>query len=110
MRQNIQEDIESTGFIAPAGRALGDERRSVAVASLIATAALAISIIIAATVVSVGMARADVAGNVIDNEGSLFVITLLLGLFFIGLGGLTVLSMPHKPKRHDNSPHHPTHA
>jgi hypothetical protein len=39
-----------------------------------------------------------VATNVIDNEGSLFAIALLLGLFFIGIGSLTVVSLPHHPR------------
>jgi len=52
-------------------------------------------------VVSVGIARANVVGNVIDNEGSLFTVALLLGLIFIGMGGLTVFTLPgHKPKKH----------
>ena len=44
--------------------------------------------------VSVGIARANVVGNVIDNEGSLFAVALVLGLLFIGMGGLTVLTLP----------------
>ena len=48
-----------------------------------------------------GRKRADVAANVIDNEGGLFAIALLLGLLFIGMGSLTVLSLPphHKHKK-----------
>ena len=46
---------------------------------------LALSTIVAATVVSVGIARANVVGNVIDNEGSLFTVALLLGLIFIAV-------------------------
>lgn len=64
-------------------------------AELMATLALAISILVAATVVSIGVARADVATNVIDNEGGLFALALLLGLLFIGMSGLTALSLPH---------------
>jgi hypothetical protein len=40
------------------------------------------------------MARADVATNVIDNESGVFAVALLLGLLFIGMGGLTALSLP----------------
>ena len=87
----MRKPIDSTGFTAPAGRALGRERRTVALAELIAIVGLALSTIVAATVVSVGIARADVAGNVIDNEGSVFTVALLLGLIFIAMGGLTVL-------------------
>ena len=109
----MRQHIEDTGFLAPNGHDLGQERRTVAVASLIATSALAFSTIVVATVVSVGIARADVASNVIDNEGTLFALALVLGLLFIGMGGLTILSLPHKPKteRHsDHRPHHPTPA
>jgi hypothetical protein len=91
----MRKHIEGTGFIAPTDRALGNERRTVALAELVATAALAFAIIVIATVVSVGIARADVVGNVIDNEASLFAVALLLGLLFIGMGGLTILTLPH---------------
>jgi len=83
----------------PAERVLGRERRNAAIAELVTTLALALCTILAVTVVSVGIAHADVVGNVIDNESSLFAIALLLGLLFIGMGGLTILSLPH-PHRH----------
>jgi hypothetical protein len=91
--------IEDNGFTAPVGCTFGHERRTVALAALIASAALAISTIVAATVVSVGIARASVADSVIDNEGSLFAVALLLGLIFIGVGGLAILpprGWPHR--------------
>lgn len=92
-------DIEGTGFSAPTGRALGQENRAAALASLIASAGLALAIIIAVTVVSAGIAHASVASNVIDDEGSLFAVALLLGVLFIGMGGLTILTMPgDRPK------------
>jgi uncharacterized membrane protein YphA (DoxX/SURF4 family) len=87
-------DIENTGFAAPASRPIGHERRSVALAALIASAALAVSTIVAATVVSVGIARASVVDGVIDNEGGLFAVALLLGLVFIGIGSFAIM-----PKR-----------
>jgi hypothetical protein len=55
---------------------------------------------VAATVVSVGIARANVVGNVIDNEGSLFAVALVLGLIFIAIGGLTLTLPGHRPKKH----------
>ena len=91
----MRAHLDRSGFTPPPDHALGHERRRVAVAALIASAALAFATIVAATVVSVGIARANVVGNVIDNEGGLFAVALLLGLLFIGLGGLTVLSLPH---------------
>jgi hypothetical protein len=95
MRNN---NIEGTGFTAPAGHALGQERRTVALAALIASAALAISTIVAATVVSVGIARASAADGVIDNEGGLFAAALLLGLIFIGIGGFTIRPPGGRPR------------
>ena len=97
----MRNDIDSPGFTAPNGRALGNERRTVALAELVTILGLALSTIVAATVVSVGIARANVVGNVIDNEGSLFTVALLLGLIFITMGGLTAFTLPgHKPKKH----------
>src|SRR6185437_8791608 len=89
----MRKHIQSAGFASPTGR--GGEGRTVILAELMATLALAISILVAATVVSIGVARADVATNVIDNEGGLFALALLLGLLFIGMSGLTALSLPH---------------
>jgi hypothetical protein len=96
----MRNDIDSPGFTAPNGRALGNERRTVALAELVTIVGLALSTIVAATVVSVGIARANVAGNVIDNESSLFAVALVLGLIFIAIGGLTLTLPGHKPKKH----------
>lgn len=95
----MAKQISPGGFAPPKDRSLGNEHRTAAFAELLATFALAASTLIAATVVSIGIARADVATNVIDNEGGLFAISLLLGLLFIGVGGATILSLPrHKHK------------
>lgn len=100
------------GFTAPTGRTLGQERRTVALAALIASAGLALCTIVAATVVSVGIARASVADGVIDNEGGLFAAALLLGLLFIGMGGLTMLTLPGNKRKiqkpSDSTPSHTT--
>ena len=94
--------MRTHGFVAPKDVTLGHERRRVALASLIASVALAFATVVAAMAVTAGIARADVIGNVIDNEGSLFAIALLLGLLFIGMSGLTVLSLPHHKKNPEN--------
>ena len=90
----MRQHIDGTGFFSPTAARLGREHRTVALAELVTTAALAFAIVVVATVVSVGMAHADVVDNVIDNEGSLFAVALLLGLLFIGMGGLTILTLP----------------
>jgi hypothetical protein len=96
----MRKPFEHTGFTPPSGRPLGRERRRVALAELLAIVGLALSTIVAATVVSVGIARANVVGNVIDNEGGVFTVALLLGLIFIAMGGLTVFTVPgHKAKK-----------
>jgi hypothetical protein len=90
--------LEGSGFTAPAERKLGQERGAVAIASLIASAGLAVGTIIAATVVSVGIARANAADSVMDNEGSVFAVALLLGLLFIGISSISLL--PRRGPRH----------
>ena len=96
-----RKHMQSAGFMPPAARVLGRERRNAAVAELVTTVALVLCTLLAVTVVSMGIAHADVADNVIDNESGLFAIALLLGLLFIGMGGLTILSLPsEKTRRH----------
>ena len=99
----MRKHIKCTGFRHPADRPLGGESRTVVLTELVASVALAFSTLIAAAVVSVGIARADVASNVIDNESGVFAIALLLGLLFIGIGGLTMLSLPHHPHKKSHS-------
>ncbi len=103
----MRTPLDDAGFAAPAEHPLGHERRHVAIASLIASAALVFATIVAATVVSVGIARADVVGNVIDNEGGLFAVALLLGLLFIGMGGLTMLTLSDHPRLHGHKSKNP---
>lgn len=93
----MSKHIEKTGFTPPADRALGREHRS---AELVATVALTVCTLIAATAVTIGIARADAAGTIIDNEASFFAIALVLGLLFVAMGGLTALTLPgHRLRR-----------
>jgi hypothetical protein len=84
---------DNTGFGRPS-------RERSALAELVATAGLALSTIIAATAVSIGIARADTISGVVDNDMGMFALALLLGLIFIGMGGLTAIMLP-SPRRHD---------
>lgn len=95
----MHQHIDNTGFRAPTDRTLGREHRTVAFAELVAGIALALSTMVVATVLSVGVAHADVVDGVIGHEGSLFGIALLLGLIFIGLGGITALPDNKHKKR-----------
>jgi small-conductance mechanosensitive channel len=95
----MSTNSETAGFTPPAARPLGKERRSVALAELLTTVALALATLVVVTVVSAGIARASVADGVIGNEGNLFAIALLLGVIFIGFGGLSVFA-GNRPKKH----------
>lgn len=79
--------IEQTGFAPPAEHALGNERRTLALAELITTAALMLCTAVAAIAVTAGIAHAD-TGAAISDDDSVFAIALILGLVFIGIGGL----------------------
>jgi hypothetical protein len=59
------------------------------VALLVTTVTLVVSIVIAATVVSIGIARADTLVPIADSNGGRFALALLLGLVIAGTGGLT---------------------
>jgi glycerol uptake facilitator-like aquaporin len=65
---------------------------------LITTAALALSTVVAATAVSIGMARADVLGFRADGDPAPLAIGLLIGLLLLAMGGLTAI-MASGPKR-----------
>ncbi len=90
----------NAGFAAPNGRALGVERYTVALAELAAIVGLATSTVVAATVISVGIARASVADGVVGNEANLFAVALVLGLIFIAVGGFALLPPGMRRHRH----------
>jgi len=87
----MRSPLDRLGFRLPAARELGHEHRTAAFAELAASIALALSTVVVATVLSVGIARANVVDGVIDNEGGLFAIALLIGLLFVGIGGYSIL-------------------
>jgi glycerol uptake facilitator-like aquaporin len=65
--------------------------RPVALVELITTAALALSTVVAATAVSIGIARADVFGFRTDGDPAPLAIGLLIGLLLLAMGGLTAI-------------------
>ena len=64
---------------------------------LIATAALALSTLIAATAVSIGIARADIAGSdlrlLAGSDTAPLALAWLIGLLLAGTGGLAALRL-----------------
>ena len=63
-------------------------QRSVAFVELITTAALALSTAVAATAVSIGIARADVVDAAAKGQGTSFAMALVMGLLLCGLVAL----------------------
>ena len=88
--------VKSTGFAAPQGRTPNGQTRML---ELAAVAGLVVSTVVALTAITVGVAHAGVADGVIDNEGSLFTVALVLGLLFVAIGGLSLLP-PGGVRRH----------
>jgi hypothetical protein len=59
------------------------------VSLVVTTAALVVSLAVAATVVSIGIARADSLAHVADSGGGRFAVAAFVALVIAGLGGLT---------------------
>jgi hypothetical protein len=95
----MRRPIDKAGFTPPSTRPLGRERRVAAIAELVTTLALALSTLVAATAVSIGIARADVLGGTIGKIGSgeagLIGTALLMGFVFVIMGGIAALRAPH---------------
>jgi hypothetical protein len=66
---------------------------------LFATVGLAMSTLVAATVVSIGIARADVLAIRADSDTTPLAVAFFLGLFFLATGGLTVMMAKSRSKR-----------
>ncbi|MPZ37973.1 MAG: hypothetical protein GEU95_07890 [Rhizobiales bacterium] len=71
--------------------------RPVALVELITTLLLALSTVVAATAVSIGIARAEMFGLRADGDPSSLAIGLLIGLLLLAIGGLTAI-MADGPK------------
>ena len=72
-------------------------KRPVAWVEWITTVSLALSTVVAATAVSIGIARADVFGLRADGDAAPLAIALLIGLLLLAMGGLTAV-MASGPK------------
>src|ERR1700730_1802778 len=80
-----------TGIEHEHRQACSPRHRSIAFVELITTAALALSTAVAVTVVSIGIARADVVGSVAKGNSAPFAIALLIGLLLSAIGALTAI-------------------
>lgn len=72
--------------------------RPVAVVELMTSIGLALSTLVTATAVSIGIARVDVFGIRVDGDPSSLAIGLLIGMLLLATGGLTT-AMVTRPKR-----------
>jgi hypothetical protein len=64
--------------------------------ALIASMALAISTAVAATVVSIGIARAEILGSVANGTNRPVAVAVLIGVVLAGMGGLTAMVTRHE--------------
>jgi len=71
--------------------------RPIASVELITSVALALSTMVAATAVSIGIARAEVFALRADGDSSSLAIGLMIGFLLLGMGGLAAL-MADGPK------------
>jgi hypothetical protein len=78
------------GFASPASEKKVSKRR--AGIELFATLSLAVSLVIAATAVSIGMARAQAFGAAHHSDGAPLALAIFLGLILVGMGGLTAIA------------------
>lgn len=79
------------GFASPAANNTSIRRRHAGV-ELIATVALAVSLVIAATAVSIGATRAQVLGAVGNSADASLALAAFLGLVMAGIAGMAGLS------------------
>jgi hypothetical protein len=73
-------------------------RKAPVILELVATVVLVVSTAIAATVVSIGIARADVPGAA-DADAPL-AIALFVGLALVAMGGMTAMFAVQRRRRH----------
>ena len=78
------------GFASPVSKKPLSRRRILRV-ELFATVALAISLIVAVTTVSIGMARAQAFVSFGSSERTPFTVGLFFGAVMAGMGGLTAI-------------------
>ena len=88
------------GFVSPAANTTFIRRRHAGV-ELIATVALAISLVIAATAVSIGATRAQVLGVVGNSRYASLALAAFLGLVLAAAAGMGALAARNRVARGD---------
>ena len=83
-----RDRIAGIGFQHPVRNARPLTKRKIAIAHLVMTAALVIGIVIAATAVTFGMARADTLHEVATSHDGTLPLVMLIGAILAGMGGI----------------------
>ena len=97
-----KSEFEHVGFREPVRRARPLTPRKIAFAELLMTVALIVSIAVAATAVSFGIARADGLQSFTAQDGSVAAATLL-SIALITMGAVTVIVTWLGPRRASRS-------
>jgi hypothetical protein len=87
-----RDRIAGIGFQHPVRNARPLTKRKIAIAHLVMTAALVICIVIAATAVTFGMARADTLTNVASGQDGPLPLVALIGAILAGMGGIVAVT------------------
>jgi hypothetical protein len=90
--------IAGMGFQHPQRKARPLTMRKIAFAELLMTVTLVLSIAIAATAVSFGIARADTLGAIVEGRDGALALAAFLGLFMAGMGGITAAVTRNGPR------------
>jgi hypothetical protein len=83
--RRVRNDLRRSGFVPPLG--YQERRRQRTALSLVAGLALAISTMIAATIVSIGLAQAEVLAATQSGDGNLAVAFLVCSIIIGGIVG-----------------------
>ena len=83
-----RDRIAGIGFQRPDRNARPLTKRKTAIAHLVMTAALVIGIVIAATAVTLGMARAETLNAMVSGQDGQLPLMMLIGAVLAGIGGI----------------------
>ena len=87
-----RDRIAGIGFQHPVRNARPLTKRKIAIAHLVMTAVLVICIVIAATAVTFGMARADTLTNAASGQDGSLPLVMLIGTILIGMSGIVAVT------------------
>ena len=87
------------GFQHPMRRDRVLKKRGNVFAGLITSIALLLSIAVAVTAVSIGIARAGTFATMAESDNNPFALAAFLGLLLVAMGGITAAAAMRRPRR-----------